>query len=333
VTKVNGTAINNNDTVTLTNGSLQFIAPGQFNFTPNAGFVGTQTFTYEVSDQNGGTSTATVTINVAAGNSPPVATDDSYTITEFNTLTTVVGGSPAGVLDNDTDPDGDTLTAILLTSPSNGTAVLLADGKLTYTPNDGFTGVETFSYRVIDGNGGVDVGTITINVQANTNPGPKVTDVHVKSTAWDPLFTDFVEDFAIDSDTKGYNVSAAADPTKPLSWINLNQIVVTFDTDVGASLDRNDFVLEGIAGVRADLTPGQIPQIIDVAVDTSGLFATLTLSGSLDASKLTLRVLSNGVFDSAGNRLDGDSSGQAGGDYAFSFNVLPGDIDQDGDVD
>ena len=69
-----------------------------------------------------------------------------------------------GVLDNDTDPDGDTLTAVLVTGPTNGTLTLNADGSFTYTPTDNFIGTDSFTYTANDGALNSNTATVTINV-------------------------------------------------------------------------------------------------------------------------------------------------------------------------
>ena len=57
----------------------------------------------------------------------------------------------AGVLGNDADPDGDPLTAVLVSGPSHGTLTLNANGSFTYTPNANFNGTDSFTYRASDG--------------------------------------------------------------------------------------------------------------------------------------------------------------------------------------
>lgn len=92
----------------------------------------------------------------------PIARDDFYTTTEGTPLSV-----PApGVLANDSDPDGDSLTAQLVAGPSNGTLVLNPDGSFTYTPNAGFNGTDTFTYQASDGSALSNVATVTIQVLA-----------------------------------------------------------------------------------------------------------------------------------------------------------------------
>jgi hypothetical protein len=96
--------------------------------------------------------TATVTINVEPpynppSNHPPSAADDTYSISAGAML---VVPAP-GVLANDGDLDGDPLTGVLAAGPSNGTLALNPDGSFGYTPNSGFSGTDSFTYRARDG--------------------------------------------------------------------------------------------------------------------------------------------------------------------------------------
>lgn len=77
-----------------------------------------------------------VTANITDNDTPPVANNDAYSVDEDTTLNVVA----PGVLDNNTDADGDSLTAIEVSSPSNGTLTLNANGSFTYTPNANYNG-------------------------------------------------------------------------------------------------------------------------------------------------------------------------------------------------
>jgi hypothetical protein len=103
-------------------------------------------------------------LTTAALNHPPVAVDDAYA-TDFETALNVAA---PGVLANDTDADGDALTAGMPTEPANGTLVLNADGSFTYTPDAGFSGNDTFTYMAHDPDGGMDTATVTITVRPAT---------------------------------------------------------------------------------------------------------------------------------------------------------------------
>ena len=96
-------------------------------------------------------------------NDPPVAVNNAYS-TNLNTTLNV----PApGVLGNDTDPENNALTAILVSGPSNASSFILnADGSFSYTPNGGFTGQDQFRYKAKDpSNAESNEATVTITVQ------------------------------------------------------------------------------------------------------------------------------------------------------------------------
>jgi len=134
-------------------------------YTPNAAFVGADTFNYVVSDGQGATATGAVTVTVlpAGANVAPVAVDDTVSV-KFETAKTIA------VLANDTDANsGDTLTVGSVTTPAHGTAVINADGTVTYTPAAGYSGSDSFTYIVRDPAGLTDTGTVNITVKTATN--------------------------------------------------------------------------------------------------------------------------------------------------------------------
>ena len=120
---------------------------GSFDFRPPAGFTGQVSFTYKVNDGHSDSAPATVILTVKPGNQAPIAVDDAYTVIQGQTLSV----SAPGLLANDNDPDGDSLTVLLNTSPANG--VLSSDGQggFAYTPAPGFFGVDEFAYHLNDG--------------------------------------------------------------------------------------------------------------------------------------------------------------------------------------
>ena len=141
-------------------GTLELAADGSFTYTPDDGFTGTDSFTYRAFDGALASGPVTVSIAVSATNSAPVAEADAYTVAEDGTLS----APPPGVLGNDADPDGDAITAVLVTDATDGTLALAADGSFTYTPAADFNGEDTFTYRATDGELTSDPVTVTITV-------------------------------------------------------------------------------------------------------------------------------------------------------------------------
>jgi large repetitive protein len=125
-------------------------------FQPNIGFSGVTTFTYALSDGNGGTDTATVTVTVDA---LPVAANDTATVTED------AGATAIDVLANDSDPDGDPLTIVAVSRQLSGTVTINAgDLGLTFRPAANFSGLATFTYTISDDKGGTASATVSVTV-------------------------------------------------------------------------------------------------------------------------------------------------------------------------
>jgi VCBS repeat-containing protein len=108
---------------------------------------------------------------VDASNSAPVAVNDGYSVDEDGTLGVNAGN---GVLKNDTDADGDPLTALKLSDPANGTVTLNSNGSFTYAPAADFNGSDSFTYRANDGLANSNTATVTITVNS-VNDAPSFT--------------------------------------------------------------------------------------------------------------------------------------------------------------
>ena len=126
-------------------------------YIPNVNYFGEDSFTYTVKNSRDETSTATVYITVKSVNDAPRAYKDYYTTTED--ISALID-----VLANDTDIDGDTLTVVsFLGLPDHGT-IKIENGKVLYTPNEGYTGMDYFTYRCQDTQGSSDTALVTISV-------------------------------------------------------------------------------------------------------------------------------------------------------------------------
>lgn len=130
-------------------GALDFHPDGTFTYLPSAGFVGEDTFTYRASDGAHETDPMTVTLRVAPSPAKPDALADAYGLPQGGSLT--IGKAAEGVLANDSDLEGDPLSAVVAAQPLHGELELHADGTFTYTPQPEFYGVDKFSYRASDG--------------------------------------------------------------------------------------------------------------------------------------------------------------------------------------
>lgn len=143
------------------NGVASIGTDGALTYTPDAGFSGIDTVTYQAGDGTATSNLATVTINVNRANQAPTAVDDKYTVGEGGVLTV---GDRHGVLVNDADPDGDLLAADLVADAANGSVDLNSDGSFSYTPASGFRGDDAFTYTAADGGATSAPATVRITV-------------------------------------------------------------------------------------------------------------------------------------------------------------------------
>src|SRR5690606_28095171 len=142
-------------------GSVALSGDGRFVYTPVAGSFGTDTFTYQATDSTSASAVTTVTITVRGVNDSPIARYFFYSVAEDGSTTVVL----PGVLQNDTDQDGDALIAELLTQPLHGELTFFNNGSFVYKANPNYTGNDTFTYRAVDtGNLASDPATVTIQV-------------------------------------------------------------------------------------------------------------------------------------------------------------------------
>jgi VCBS repeat-containing protein len=156
------------------NGGVTLNADGSFTYTPDANFNGADSFTYTASDGTSASNLATVNVTVSPVNDNPDAVDDAYSTTAGVPVT----ASAPGVLGNDTDIDGNSLTAGSASDPANGSVTLNADGSFTYTADSpGFSGADSFTYEASDGAGGTDTATVNITI----SPDPAATTLSVSN--------------------------------------------------------------------------------------------------------------------------------------------------------
>ncbi len=130
-------------------GSVTIQSDGAFEYVPVADFHGTDSFEYTISDDTNESSMATVTITIESVNDRPVVEDQAYSVTADTAFSTTAGVNDLATLA--TDADDDTLTASVVQSTDNGTVSITSGGEFSYTPDAGFTGMDTFTYEVNDG--------------------------------------------------------------------------------------------------------------------------------------------------------------------------------------
>src|SRR6266404_520652 len=135
-------------------GTLTYVRVGEYTYAPAYAYVGSDSFTYRIRDNFYLYSIGTV--NIVVANQAPAANSDSYTVHASLDLIP---------MQNDTDPDGDSLSFIgIATQPSHGVLYnTYTSGKYTYVPTYAYVGSDSFTYTIKDSLGAVATGTVYIN--------------------------------------------------------------------------------------------------------------------------------------------------------------------------
>ena len=228
-----GNAATDPVTIMTDQGGTVVISPdGSYDYTPPVDFVGEDTFTYTVTDEAGNVSDAEVSIEVrdlnqtdptdpaTFNNAPPVATDDEFSSFADTPLM-------SGVLSNDSDPDGDVVAIAdpatgdqatgpqTITTDQGGTVTLNQDGTFEYTPPAGFIGEDSFDYTIVDPSGATDTATVTLNIDADSDPDanddPEAGDDLAISPAGEPATTNLLDNDTDPNDPTGMNPPTITD--------------------------------------------------------------------------------------------------------------------------
>lgn len=268
------------DTLTTTavtqgaNGTVVINLDGTVTYTPNTSFTGDDSFTYTVEDPDGNEATHTITVTV--GPIDPIALDTTAT-TAANTTVGIT------VLDFSYQPAGGSLTTTAVTQGAHGTVVINLDGTVTYTPDTGYTGTDSFTYTVTDGGSNTATGTVTVTVGAPT------------PTAGDAIIADLGD---IEDLVAGYTTGSADDIADAVG--NIVQDIDDYLDDVTALISVNSVGTLGAAKDYAAYQPAVWKGLMEalhpaymVSLDTEALLwnilQTLTtkLNGLLDELKAT----------------------------------------------
>ncbi|MCQ4346918.1 Ig-like domain-containing protein, partial [Pseudomonas stutzeri] len=250
------------------------------------------------------TDTATLTLTVTPVNDAPLANDDSLAATEDTPVTF----SAADLLGNDSDVDGDSLSIASVTSGTGGTAVLNADGTVTFTPDADFNGVATFSYTVTDGNLVSNTATVTVNV-APVNDAP----VGQPDTVFISEGTTSMFGSVLDNDTDA----------------DLDSLVVTqFASDIGAmptEVNGSNSITTALGGTVVMNADGSFSYVAPVlnhsgASQQTDSFVYRSSDGELQSGWTTVSVV---VYDSAPTANNDEDSASIGA--TVTGNVITGE--------
>ena len=329
------------DTLTIasvqgaTNGTVS-LSGTTITFTPNANYNGPASFTYTVSDGNGGTSTATVDLTVNAVNDPPVAVNDNATTNEDTAL--VIAATT--LLANDTDIDGNTLTITSVQDATNGT-VILSGTNVTFTPTANYNGPASFTYTVSDGNGGTSTATVNLTVNAVNDPPVAVNDNAVtnEDTA---LVIATATLLANDTDIDGNTLTIVSVQSATNGTVSLSGTNVTFTptANYNGPASFTYTVSDGNGGtstatVNLTVNPVNDPPVavndnVVTNEDTALLIAAATLltnDSDVDGNALTVtsvQAATNGTVSLSGTTVTFTPNANYNGPASFTYTITDG---------
>lgn len=205
------------------NGGTAVINGSLIDYTPAADFAGIETFTYTITDGQGGTAEATVTINLQAdaSNSAPQAQDDTPETLEDSTLVIYV-------LSNDSDPENDSLSILNISTPAHGTAVVQGN-TIRYKPNANFYGYDSFTYTISDGEF-TDSATVNITI-VSVNDLPQANQDTSATMAGQPVT---IHVLANDHDmVEGSSLTVTAVHTPAHGSATTNGTTITYTPNTG----------------------------------------------------------------------------------------------------
>ena len=153
-----------------------------------------------------------MSLTVNPVNDAPVAVADSYSTNEDTPLTVTA----PGVLGNDTDVDGDALTAILVAGPSHGSLALNGNGSFTYTPGANYNGSDAFTYKANDGQADSNVATVSLTVNPVNDAPVAVADSY--STNEDTALTAVARCARRRADLAGRTIPTSMAMRSPPFW-------------------------------------------------------------------------------------------------------------------
>ncbi|MEM7084192.1 MAG: tandem-95 repeat protein [Pseudomonadota bacterium] len=265
-------------------------------YTPGSGFIGTTTFTYDLTDDQGAVSNiAEVVLTIESVEAAPMANNDVVaTVEDIAVVVDVIAN------DTDVQDDIDVTSVVIVTPPASGGAVVNGStGAITYTPNANFFGDDTFSYQVADATGlGSNIATVSVQVGPVNDPPVASGDVGIT-----------------DEDTS----------------ITLN--VAANDTDIDSAIDLASIVLQSFP-THGVATPDTLGNVIytpnaNFAGDDSFSYRVADVEGQLSGTaQVTVTVLA--VNDTP---VAVDDSVTTDENNAVVIDVLANDVDSDGLAD
>lgn len=235
-------------------------------YTPDADYFGPDSFTFQASDGTAVSNVSAVAITVTNVNDAPVANDDYLAFHGWNPVT-------VAVLANDVDADGDSLSVTgISATPLHGSASINSDNTVTYTPDSGYIGQDSFAYTISDGHGGVASATVHLGVNVENN-APIASDASVTTSEETQVQITLG---ATDADNDPLTFAVISQPAHGTIGLppGSNTATYTPDTDYFGSDSFTFQANDGLAGSNVSTVTITVTNVNDAPRANDDLFAT-----------------------------------------------------------
>lgn len=294
-------------------------------YTPDLNFSGIDTFTYEVTDDHGGFSTGTVTVEVYPVNDFPLAVADAATTSEDTAVS-------IAVLANDTDVEGETLSVAAVTQGTKG-SVAISGTNVIYTPNANASGSDSFTYTVTDGTDDI-VGTVTVTINAVNDAPVAVNDS--ATTNEDAAVTIAVLANDTDAENNTLSVSAVTQGAKGGVTISGTSVIYTPNANANGADSFTYTVSDGTGSATGTVTvtitavndaPEAVNDSASTNEDTAVTIAVLDNDTDVEGNTLSVSAVTQGA--KGGVTISGTSviytpNANANGTDSFTYTVSDG---------
>lgn len=338
-TPISGTATGtdpngDNLTFTLTNqpqhGNIVFNSNGSFTYTPSLNYVGGDSFTFKTNDGSLDSNVATISLIVNAINDAPVASSSSFNTNEETSYSGTLSAF---------DVDSINLTYSLMTQPSHGTINLnTGTGAYTYTPNSNYSGNDSFTFKVNDGQ--LNSNNATVSIVVNPLNDAPVAMASNFTTNEDTVYNGLLSGLDPDGDAITYSIVAL--PTKgsvAISNVNLGTFIYTPNLNVSGSDFFTFKVNDGSLNSNVVTVSITINAVNDApiannssfVVNAGGTYNGQALASDIDSPALTYILMATPSQGSVTLNTNGSYSyvanNNATGNDSFSFRVNDGQLD------
>ena len=282
------------------NGSATVNGDNTITYQATGSYTGPDAFDYTVSDGHGGTATGHVSVTVIPFNAPPVAGDDTATVTED-------GSVDIAVLANDSDPESGPLSVSSAGPAGHGAVSINGNGTIHYAPAANYSGPDSFSYTVQDNVGFTDTASVSVTVTPVNDPPTAVNDAVSTNEDTSAAFNVVANDTDVDGDALT-PISTGGSPVGSVSINGNGTIQYTPPADYAGSDSFSYTVSDGHGGTASATVSVTVVAVNDAptadpksATTDYGTAVTVTLSGAdVETCDLSFSIVTKPAHGSLG---------------------------------